>query len=699
MNDDFNENKLNGILKNLYETNFFEDVKLNIQDKTLNILVVEYPIIQEVQIEGIKSQKMKTPIFDAIKLKKNNSFNEYLVKKDRDLVLNILRSNGYYFAQVNIKKVDNNNNTVSLIYSIDLGKKAKIRKIRFIGDKKYKNRKLFRIIVSEEDKFWKFISQNKLLNQARIDLDSRLLTNYYKNKGYYNIKVETTFAEFLDNGMFDLTFNINAGEKFYFNEIKLNLPDDYKNENFSRILSLFDKLKNEPYSYNAIEKIIKEVEIIALKAEYQSINAEVEEIIVDNNKLNFSIYIDESKKYLVERINLMGNNITREEVIRNNLILDEGDTFNKILHTKSINNLKALNFFKSVESEIIQGSNIDTRVINIEVEEKPTGEISAGAGVGTSGTMIGFSVKENNFLGRGIQFATNLDITEETLRGRLSVSNPNFKGTDQSVFASLQSSETDRLSSFGYKTTKTGVNFGSRFEYFEDTYLSPSFSSYYESLKTDSSASSILKKQEGSYFDADFNYLFDYDKRNQRFQTTKGFRSRFDQSIPVVSETYSLVNGYEFNYYQELISEMVSTFSFFARTVNSISDDNVRISERLYMPSSKLRGFQRGKVGPVDSNDFVGGNYMSSINLAATLPNVLPNWQNADFSVFLDAGNVWGVDYSSTIDESNKIRSSAGIALDWYTPVGPLSFSYAGIISKADTDKEESFRFNLGTTF
>ena len=356
LSDDFNDNKLNQVLKNLYETNFFEDIKLYIEDKELNIVVVENPIIQDVKIEGIKSQKMIDPIFNLIKLKKNNSFNEYLVKKDRDVVINVLRSNGYYFAKVNLKKIDNLNNTVSLIYEVDLGKKAKIRKIRFIGDKKYKNRRLFRIIVSEEDKFWKFISRDKLLNQARIDLDTRLLTNYYKNKGYYNIVVETTFAEFLDNGMFDLTFKINAGEKFYFNDIKLNLPDDYNEKNFSRILSLFQKLKNEPYSFNSIEKIIKEVEIIALKEEYESINANVEEIIVGNNKLNFSIFIDESPKYLVERINLMGNNITREEVVRNSLILDEGDTFNKILHTKSINNLKSLNFFKSVESEIIQGS-------------------------------------------------------------------------------------------------------------------------------------------------------------------------------------------------------------------------------------------------------------------------------------------------------------------------------------------------------
>ena len=699
LNDDFDDNLINNILKNLYNTNFFQDIKISITNKTLNINVVENPIIQRVELLGIKAKKMKDPIFEQIRLKKNNSYNEYLVKKDKELILNILKTSGFYFAEVKLEKIENPNNTVALIYNIDLGKKAKIRKIKFIGDKKYKNRKLFRVIASEENKFWKFISNKKLLNEGRIDLDKRLLTNYYRNKGYYNVKVESSFAEFLDEGDFDLIFNINAGEKFFFNNLKLDLPTDYDRNNFSRIDSLFNKLKNEVYSYNAIDKILKEVELVALKKEYDSINATVKQNIVKKNKLDFTIIINELEKNYVERINITGNNITREEVIRNNLVVDEGDTFNKILHNKSINNIKALNFFKSVDSEVITGKNDKTKIINIEVEEKPTGEISAGAGVGTSGTMLAFAVSENNFLGRGIEFSSNVELTDESIRGAFSVANPNFKGTSQKVFASVQSSETDRLVKHGYKTTKTGFTLGSKFEYYENVFLSPSISTYYESLKTDSSASSLLSKQKGTYFDTDINYTFDYDKRNQKFQTTDGFRSRFNQSIPIISDTSALINGYEFNYYTELLEEMIGTFSFYGKTINSITGDDVRISERLYMPTSKLRGFQRGKVGPVDNNDYVGGNYISAVNIVTTLPNVMPNWQNTDFSFFIDAGNVWGVDYSSTVDDSNKIRSSAGIALDWYTPVGPLSFSYAGVLSKGKNDKTESFRFNLGTTF
>jgi len=699
LNEDINENKLNLILKNLYKTNFFEDVKLNITNNTLNILVSENPIIQSIEIKGIKAKKLQNPILESLQLKKNTSFTEFAAKKDRDLFLNILKNSGFYFAEVKLKKIENSNKTIALIYDVELGEKAKIKKIKFIGDKKFKNRKLFRIIASEENKFWKFISNNKLLNQGRIDLDKRLLESYYKNKGYYNVKVESSFAQLLDDGQFELIFNINAGEKYFFNELKLNIPKDYDRNNFLKIDSTFEKLKNKPYSYFNIEKILKEVEVIALNTEYESINATIEETIVENNRINFSIFIDEIEKKYVERINIIGNNITREEVIRNKLILDEGDAFNKILHNKSINELRALNFFSSVETEIVEGSTKNNKIINIEVTEKPTGEISAGAGIGTSGSTIGFAVKENNFLGRGIQFSTNLELSEESIRGMFSVANPNFRGSDQSVFTTIQSSETNRLSDFGYKTTKTGFTLGSRFEYYEQMFISPSVTTYHESLKTDSSASSVVEKQKGTYFDTDLNYLIDYDRRNQKFQTTDGFRSRFSQSVPIVSETNAIINGYEFNHYEELIDDMITSFSIYAKSVNSLTGENVRISERLYMPSRKLRGFQRGKVGPIDSNDYVGGNYVSSINVAATLPNVVPNWQNADFSIFLDAGNVWGVDYSSTVSETNKLRSAAGVSLDWHTAVGPLSFSYTGVISKASTDKTETFRFNLGTTF
>ncbi len=699
LNNEIDDNELNLILKNLYETNFFEDIKLKIIDQTLIVNVKEFPLISSLEIVGVKAKKIKNPILENINLKNKGSFNEYLAGKDKDIVTNVLRSFGYYFAKVDIKIIDQPNKTIKLIYEIEMGKKALIRNINFIGDKVYKKRKLYDVITSEESKFWKIISNNKHLDEDRVRLDVRLLTNFYKNKGFYYAEVNSSFAEFSDDGKFDLTFNINAGEKYYFNKLNLNLPPDFDKRYFLSINKQFSKLKGESYSFKRIEKILKEIERIALLDQYQSINASVNVSVSDNNKLDFNFDISEISKQYVERINILGNNITREDVLRQKFALDEGDTYNEILLNKSINNLKSLNFFKSVISSVSDGSNSDMKIINIEVDEKATGEIFAGAGFGTNGGTIGFGIKENNFMGKGIQFDTNLELSEEQIRGQFSVYNPNFKGSDNALSTNIQSLTNDLMSDYGYKTTKTGVSFGTRFEYYENLFLSPSVSSFYESLKTTNTASNTLKKQRGTYFDTDIDYTLDFDKRDQNFQTTDGFRSRFTQSIPLISETNALLNGYELNLYEEIADEMIGEFTFYLRAINSITDDDVRISERLFLPSSRLRGFERGKIGPKDGQEFIGGNYASSVNLSTSLPTIFNDLETLDFNIFLDAGNVWGVDYESTLDESNKIRSSTGIAVDWYTIVGPLSFSYSIPISKADTDIEENFRFQIGTTF
>ena len=209
-----------------------------------------------------------------------------------------------------------------------------------------------------------------------------------------------------------------------------------------------------------------------------------------------------------------------------------------------------------------------------------------------------------------------------------------------------------------------------------------------------------MKKQKGDYFDTFANFNFDYDKRNQKFQTSDGFRSTYRTSVPLISETNTLTNTYTYKYFTELYDDNVSSFSIYMKAANSIKDKDIKLSERLFAPSSRLRGFEFGKVGPKDGNDYIGGNYVSTVNFTSTLPFILENAQNTDFLVFFDAANIWGVDYDSSLsDKSDDIRSAVGIGIDWFTPIGPLNFSFASPISKSDTDKTETFRFNLGTTF
>ena len=689
---------LNRILKDLYKTGFFKDVELVLKDNILSIFVDENPIIQTVFIEGVKAKKIKNPIKENLLLKDRSSFNLNSVTKDEEFILSYLKSIGYYFSNIKTTVETLNNNKVNLKYLIELGDKSKIKRISFIGNKIYKDNKLRNIIISEEYKPWKFISSKKYLNEDQIDFDKRLLLNFYKNKGYYNAVIESSFAKYIQDNNFELIYNINSGKKFFFKDIKLTLPEDFDKKNFNSLENLFLKINEKPYSINTITKILKEIDKITLKKQYEFITSTVKEKIIDNT-ISLNFFIEETDKYYVERINILGNDITREEVIRDNFIIDEGDAFNELLHARSINNLKSLNFFESVETEVIDGSDDALKIINISLKEKPTGEITAGAGIGTNGATLGFKVSENNFLGKGIKFTNSLELSTESIKGLLSVENPNYKGSDKSIYATLESSETDRLTNFGYKSTKTGFSIGSGSEYYEDLFLKTGISSYYESLKTTTTASANMKKQKGSYFDTYFNYTLDLDKRNQKFKTSEGYRSSFTQKVPIVSKNNTLINYYDFKIYRDWLNQNLFTFGFYASASNSLTGKNVKLSERLFIPNNKLRGFENGKVGPRDGKDYVGGNYVMSLNLSTSLPQVLPNSQTTDFSLFYDAANVWGVDYSSSLNDSSKIRSSIGISVNWFTPIGPLNFTLSEALTQDTNDVTETFRFNLGTTF
>ena len=409
---DYSETEINKILVDLYDTKFFSDVKLKIVNNILIITVKERKIIQTVFIEGIKSKENTENILKKLTLKDKSPFDKFTAEQDLIKIKNALSRSGYYFAKVDVKIKENKNDTVDLIYNIDTGEKALIQKIKFTGDKFYKNKKLRSVIVSEESKFWKFISNKKYLDINRISLDKRLLKNFYLNKGYYNVEIESSSAVFNDN-FFELIYNINSGEKYYINNAKLELPIDFNSKDFSKVNKSIQKLKDEKYSLNQINKVINEIDKISVARLYDFLDATIEIDEIENNKLNLTFTVLESEKFFVNKINIFGNSVTEERVIRDMLEVDEGDPFNKLLHAKSLNNLKALRIFADVKGEVISKENSQQKDIKITVEEKPTGEILASAGVGNDGGTIGFSVSEKNFLGRGQRAKFSLSLSDK----------------------------------------------------------------------------------------------------------------------------------------------------------------------------------------------------------------------------------------------------------------------------------------------
>ena len=695
--DEINDEKLNKILKDLYETEFFKDISVKFDNQILSIIVQENPIIEKIIYNGIKSSRILEIIKQDTLIKQRSSFNENSLKKEKLKIENILKSLGYYNSSLNVLVNKLDNNLINITYNVDLGKKSKIKKITFIGNKVFKDKKLRRVITSTEYKFWKFISGRKFLNENQVFFDERLLTNFFKNNGYYNVKIKSSFAKLIDDNNFELIFNIDSGPKIYFGKLDLILPADFDENNFSSIKKLFQKIEGKPYSINVIDNILDKIDSITALEQYKFIKANVLEA-VDKDTIDLEFNVEEGEKFYVNRINIFGNTVTAENVIRNQLMLDEGDPFSEILVTKSINNLKSLNFFKQVNSKTQINDDTKTKSIDIFVEEKPTGEIYAQAGVGTSGSSFGVGVKENNFLGKGIGLDSNFQIATDSFKGKFSVTNPNFNNSYKSLYISAEATETDNYETFGYKTNKTGASIGTNFEYLNDFYIGLNTSNFYEVIKTNSTASAQQQAQEGNYWDSFIKFNLNYDKRNQKFQTSDGFKSYYSLDLPLISKTNTIKNYYNYSHYFNFFEKNFSSISIYLQSAHSLNNKNIKLSERITLPSNRLRGFERGRVGPKDGDDFVGGNYAYSLNFTSNIPQILEESQNLDFLFFADAADIWGVDYNSSL-EGNGIRSSVGLALDWMSPVGPMNFTLAYPVTKQSGDKIETFTFNLGTTF
>ena len=697
LKDNIDNNKINKILNNLYSTDFFEDIKINEVNGVLNIIVKEYPLINQLIINGEPSSRIKEEIKKQIFTKSKRSYVKSYLSNDVNLIKKLYSSIGYNFPNIDVKIKELDGSNVDVLIDIDKGQITKISSISFIGDKKIRDNRLRDVIASERDRFYKIISKNTRYSENLINLDLRLLKNYYKSLGFYDVEITSNSAELNENKNIDLVYSINAGKRYRINKFLTNVDQTFDKELFLPLNKKYNEYIGEFYSPFKVKDLLEEVDLIIDKNSLQFVEHNVEELIEgDSITIKFNIF--EGEKTLVERINITGNNITNESVIRGELIIDEGDPFTKLKLEKSIAEIKSRNIFNEVKYEIADGSSDNLKIINISVTEKPTGEISAGAGIGTDGGSFAISVSENNWLGEGKKVKLGLEVDAESLSGILNYSDPNYDFLGNSINYFVSSENNDKPDQ-GYENTivSTGVN--TRFEQYKNIFTKLGVSATYDDLRTDSGASANLAKQSGEFSELAGTYGFNYDGRDRSFMPTKGSIFGFEQTYPFLADKSYLSNTLTYSKYSSLTENVIGASKLYLAAINGLNDDDVRLSKRKKLSSRRLRGFERGRVGPVDGKDHVGGNYAAALNLEASLPNLLPENTKTDVSAFLDFGNVWGIDYDSTIDDSNKIRSSTGVAASWLSPLGPMTFIFSTNLSKADTDKTESFNFNLGTTF
>ena len=693
-------NDINGYQKKLFQSNFFTSVDVSFENRKIFIKLTENPIVDYIFIEGIKSDKMLESIKDTLDLKENGLFSDALLNSDIKKISSLLSSKGYFKNNVEYRAVKPSADKINIFLKISLNKKFYTNNIFFIGDKKIKNSKLLSTISSSPKNLFSFFSSSNTPSSDRVDFDISLLKKYYLNNGYYNVQIPSGSIKIIDDSSVDIVFTINAGNQFLIKNTKIaDISSILSGTNVSFIKTIIQPLQNEVYSLNFLKEIQNKISVYIDK---NNLNANVDYNIEQVNTESLAIFFkisENMKKAYVRNITIGGNNLTEEKVLRNNIDFAEGDLLTKLKVSNSIDNLKTTGFFKDVkikENRIINSDNVD---VEINIVESPTGEIGAGVGAGTNGSSVSFDFKEKNLLGKGIGFSANGSFGTESISASVFLTNPDIRESGNQLKTGFYVSKYENDTS-GYENKIIGSSISTGFEWFEDINLNYGISLDIDDLRADSDASNLTKSREGEFFTNKFFYSVTEDTRDKKFKSEDGYIIGFGQDIAHLGSKIPYLKNRIFgSFYNKFSDSYVGTIRYQVSSINSFeSKKDIKLSDRLFLSDNNLRGFKFRSYGPKVEKDFIGGNYSYSTTLASTVPNFLPESWKSSSSVFFDVGNIWGTDFEVS-NEANQMRSSVGLGISWFSPIGPITVSYAEPVQKSSSDEIEKFNFKLGGVF
>ena len=692
---------INNLTKKIYDTEFFSDVKISYNQEILKIIVVENPVVNFFYVNGLEGDDL-TEINKIITLKENVIFSNSKLKNDLEKIYSFLKTRGYFQSIVSPDVIKIENSQINLIYNVDKKEISKIEKIYFIGQKFFNDSTLIDVISSTEDSWWKIITSSPF-TEERVEFDKYLLKEFYKSKGFYDAQIESAYATINNNNNFSLTFVINSGNKYNFSQsdIKVNSTSFKENDILELKKIANNILENKIYSPKTVSKLYKNLTEYLETKKYSNFDVKIEELKLNEKNINLLIQLNDTKKFLINRIDIKGNNVTEERVIRNQVKLSEGDYFESFNLKKSIDNIKSSGLFKDITYKIENTDKTDQKNLEFSVKEHPTGSISAGAGYGSNGALIQTSINEKNFLGKGINLNATITASQERVNGEITYIEPNFNNSNRDLIFGLYS-ERNEYDNGGYTNSRIGTKLGTRYEVYDEIYFRPSIALQYDSLTTTSSASSLLRNREGDYNTALIGYNFFIDKRDSKNKPTSGFTTIFEQNLstPFLSDIPALETVLGVTFFKEIIEDKsLGTVKLKLANASGLDSKYVKLSDRQHASNVDIKGFESRGIGPVDGADHVGGNNLATLSFKSTFPNPIPDSLRANSFIFYDLGNVWGVDYSDTISSNSKIRSSIGLGLDINSPLGPVSFVYGVPISKSSTDIVQKFTFNIGTSF
>jgi outer membrane protein insertion porin family len=701
--ESFDARDINDSLKRLFATGLFADVTIRREGSALIVRVVENPIINRVAFEG--NRRIDDEDLEAeTQLRARVVYTRTRVQSDVQRLVEIYRRSGRFAAQIEPKVIQLPQNRVDLVFEIDEGPLTGIRRISFVGNKRFSDGDLRDEIQTRETAWWRFLTSDDTYDPDRLTFDRELLRKFYLSKGYADFRVISAVAELTrDRKDFYVTFTIEEGERYRFGDLSVNAK--LRDLQAEALLPHVTTVSDDWYDADEVEDTIQALTDAVGNLGYAFVDIRPKiKRDREERRIDITYEIEEGPRVYVQRIDIVGNARTLDKVVRREFRLVEGDAFNAAKIRRSRQQIHNLGLFETVEVNTEQGDQPDQSILTVAVQEKSTGELSFGAGISSLDGFLGdVSIRERNLLGRGQDLRLGLTLSTRRQEIELSFTEPYFLDKDIAAGFDIFRTTVDFQEESSFDQDTLGASLRANYTIAEDLRHGLKYTVRQDEISdVDSDASRLIKDQEGVSTTSAIGHTLSYDKRDSRIKPTEGYFIQFGQEVAGLGgDVNYLKHTFNTAYYWPVWSDWVASASVREGHIVGLGQD-VRINDRFFLGGASLRGFEPGGVGPRDrvTDDSLGGNVFYSATAELTVPLNLTKDFDVDAAVFSDIGTLTQVDdVAVEVEDSSDARVSVGVGLAYLSPFGPIRLDFAKAVVKQDFDQTENFRFSFGARF
>lgn len=703
--DPLDDARVDDSLKSLFATGLFADVAIARRGNALVVRVVENPIINRIAFEGNRRIE-DTALEGEVQLRPRQVYTRAKVQEDVKRILDVYRRSGRFAVTVEPKLIELDQNRVDLAFEINEGPATYIRRINFVGNERFSDSTLREAIVSREERWYRFMSSVDTYDPDRLTYDRELLRRFYLRKGFSDFRVSSAVAELSpDRESFFVTITVDEGERYQFGEMDVNVALPDVDPEVLRPLIVGEA--GDWYNADEVEETVQAMTdaLGALGYAFVDVRPRVKRDR-EQNLINITYDIQEGPKVFVDRIEISGNVRTLDEVIRREILLVEGDAFNTAKLRRSRERIRNLNFFQNVEvTNVPSEAAPDRTVVQVDVEEKSTGELSFGVGWSSvGGALFETSVRERNLLGKGQDLGLSLSLAERKQEIDLSFTEPYFLDRPLAAGFDAFARERDLQDEASYDLNekggalRIGFNYNDRLRHNLRYQLSET-----QIEGVDNTASLYIQQQTGSTVLSQLSQTLLYDQRDSVIEPQEGYFIRFNNDLAGLGGDEKFLRAVvDAGQYFTLTDQVILGITSSAGLVQGL-DEDVRFMRNFQLGGDNLRGFEYGGASPRDkaTDDILGGTWMATASAEVRFPLGLPEELGISARAFTDVGAIGTPDgvRSADVDSSTAPRASVGVGLIWKSPMGPVSIDLAEPVLKEDFDQTEFFRFNFGTRF